>query len=60
MRLADKAIDGKDGDVNARRLQVDTRKWFTSKLAPKLYGEKVDVTSDGKRIQSLLVLPPES
>ncbi len=27
--------------INRARLRVDTRKWLASKLAPKLYGDKV-------------------
>lgn len=37
-------------DVQKARLQVDTRKWIASKLKPKKYGEKVDVTSDGEKL----------
>lgn len=33
------------------RLRVDTRKWIMSKMKPKKYSEKIDVTSDGKAIQ---------
>ncbi len=33
-----------------RRLQVDTLKWSISKLAPKKYGDKVDVTSAGDKL----------
>jgi len=29
------------GAVAHRRLQVDTRKWYASKLAPKIYGDKI-------------------
>lgn len=32
------------------RLQVDTRKWMMSKMKPKKYGDKLDLTSDGKPI----------
>lgn len=42
-------------DVQKARLQVDTRKWVASKLKPKKYGDKVDVTSDGEKIQPVLV-----
>jgi hypothetical protein len=31
--------------VNRDRLRVDSRKWLLSKLHPKKYGDKVDVTS---------------
>lgn len=34
------------GAVQDKRLQVDTRKWLLSKLAPKKYGEKVTVAGD--------------
>ena len=37
--------------AQAVRLQVDTRKWLMSKLKAKKYGDKVDLTSDGKAIE---------
>jgi hypothetical protein len=36
--------------VQAQRLRVDTRKWMMSKMKPKKYGEKLDLTSDGKAL----------
>jgi hypothetical protein len=30
------------------RLRVDTRKWYLSKVMPKKFGDKMDVTTDGK------------
>lgn len=30
------------------RLRIETRKWLMSKMKPKKYGDKLDVTSDGK------------
>lgn len=36
--------------VQAHKLKADNMKWVMSKLKPKKYGEKVDVTSDGKRV----------
>jgi hypothetical protein len=40
--------DGKvdNGWVQKHRLQVDTRKWLLSKLAPKKYGERIEVAGD--------------
>ena len=35
------------GDVQNRKLRVDTRKWLLSKLAPKKYGEKVQTEITG-------------
>ena len=32
------------------RLRVDTRKWFLSKVAPKLYGDKLDISTLGEKI----------
>lgn len=32
------------------RLRVDTRKWLMAKMKPKKYGDKLDVTSDGKAL----------
>jgi hypothetical protein len=36
------------------RLRVDTRKWIMSKMKPKKYGEKLDVTTDNKPITFVL------
>lgn len=33
--------------VQRSRLRVDTRKWLLSKLAPKKYGDKVDIEHTG-------------
>lgn len=38
--------------INRSKLRVDTRKWLASKLAPKKYGDKLDVTTDGDKINS--------
>ena len=32
------------------RLRVDTRKWYLSKVLPKKFGEKLDLTSLGDKI----------
>lgn len=36
--------------VSRSRLRVDARKWVLSKMNPKKYGEKLDITSDNKHI----------
>lgn len=36
--------------VQRTKLRLDTRKWIASKLKPKVYGEKVDLTSGGEKI----------
>lgn len=38
--------DREDGDTNRDRLRVDTRKWFLSKVAPKIYGDKLHLGGD--------------
>jgi hypothetical protein len=34
------------GAVQKQRLQVDTRKWLLSKLAPKKYGDRLELAGD--------------
>lgn len=45
----DGSVETREGDmIEHRRLQVDARKWLASKLKPKKYGDRVDLTnSDG-------------
>ena len=38
--------------IQRDRLRVDTRKWALSKMNPKKYGDKVDVTSGGEKINN--------
>jgi len=40
------------GWVQLQRLKIDAKKWELSKLKPKKYGDKLDVTSDGDKILS--------
>ena len=42
--------DNDDGDVQRARLRIDTRKWYLSKVLPKKFGDKTDLTSGGKPI----------
>ena len=36
--------------VQRSKLRVDTRKWLMSKMKPKKYGDKIDMTTNGKDI----------
>lgn len=36
--------------TNRSKLRVDTRKWYLSKVLPKKFGDKLDVTSAGDKI----------
>lgn len=48
-----------DYDVIARsRLRVDSRKWLLSKLMPKKYGDKLDVTSGGEPMPTVTINAP--
>lgn len=38
--------------TNRSRLRVDARKFFLSKVLPKKYGDKLDLTSDGDALQT--------
>lgn len=55
MELSDQTVgeqpDGKKdwAAVQKHRLQVDSRKWLLSKLAPKRYGDKLELSGDPDR-----------
>jgi hypothetical protein len=36
------------------RLRVDARKWAVSKMNPKKYGDKTDVTTNGRDINTII------
>lgn len=38
--------------IQRSRLRVDARKWALSKMMPKKYGDKLDITSDGEKLKS--------
>lgn len=42
--------DREDLEPNDKRIRVETRKWLLSKLMSRTYGDKLDVTSDGKAL----------
>lgn len=42
--------DNVNAAVSALRIQIDSIKWILSKLVPKKYGDKIDLTSDGEPI----------
>lgn len=46
-----------DKEVTSRsKLRVETRKWYLSKVLPKKFGEKLDVTSGGKVIKGNAII----
>ena len=40
--------------IQRSRLRVDTRKWYLSKVVPKLYGDKLDITSKDEKLPTPL------
>lgn len=36
--------------IGRSRLRVDTRKWYLSKVLPKKFGEKIDITTGGESL----------
>ncbi len=49
-RLADLVDSATNEDVAVLRLKLDHEKWSLSKMLPKVYGEKLDVTSKDQQI----------
>lgn len=49
--------DMRSGTIDAQmaRVEIDARKWFASKFLPKRYGDKLDVTSDGKQLPQPII-----
>ncbi|HYD91927.1 MAG TPA: hypothetical protein VEA37_10630, partial [Flavobacterium sp.] len=43
-------IKAKDIDPATGRLLIDTLKWKAAKYYPKMFGEKIDMTTDGKEL----------
>lgn len=39
-------------DAQMAKVEIDARKWFASKFLPKRFGEKLDIVSDGAKIES--------
>jgi len=56
-------VDGKEIEnhnvINRDRLRIDSRKWILSKMNPKKYGDKIDLTNKGEKFENIstLVLP---
>jgi transposase len=46
--------------ISRSKLRVDARKWLASKLLPKKYGDKMDITTSGEKVQApiIQILPP--
>lgn len=52
-KRAKKEMEKTKGDMlGHRRLKIDTIKWALSKMEPKKYGTKLDLTSNNEKIES--------
>lgn len=52
-----KEMEKTKGDMlGHRKLKVDTIKWALSRMAPKKYGDKLDITSDGDKVSGSIPL----
>lgn len=52
IRRGDTTYNTEDREVtNRSKLRVDARKWYLSKVLPKKFGDKVDLTSGGEAIK---------
>jgi hypothetical protein len=52
LEIADNMEGNEDSIANIQRdrLRLDARKFYLAKVAPKLYGDKIDVTTNGESI----------
>lgn len=51
LEISDQDVDIQDGKkdwaaVQKHKLQIDTRKWLLSKLAPRKYGDRIEIAGD--------------
>lgn len=60
MTLNDRDVPDHE-NIQRSRLRVDTRKWLMSKMKPKKYGDKLDLTSGGEKLPTplLAILPKD-
>ena len=46
--------------IQRSKLRVDARKWALSKMNPKRFGEKLDVTSNDQTLPAPVIIAPNS
>lgn len=53
-------VEMTEGDmIEHRRLQVETRKWVLGKMAPKKYGDRIDLNHGGQKDNPIMALIAE-
>lgn len=43
-------------NIQRSKLRINTRQWLMAKQKPKKYGEKLDVVSDGEKLEGLVII----
>lgn len=43
-------------NIQRSKLRADVRKWYASKLKPKKYGDKLDMTTGGEKLEGLVII----
>jgi hypothetical protein len=56
LTIADEGSKKDNAEVQRDRLRIDSRKWLLSKLHPKKYGDKVDITSGDKTFETPTII----
>jgi hypothetical protein len=56
LTIADEGSKKDNAEVQRDRLRIDSRKWLLSKLHPKKYGDKVDITSGDKPFETPTII----
>lgn len=46
--------------IQRSRLRVETRKWLMAKMKPKIYGDKLDMTSGGEKLPTPIIQVPKN
>lgn len=46
--------------VQRNRLRADTLKWVVCKMIPRKYGDKIDFTSGGEKVEGIVYLPQKN
>ena len=52
--IGDELVDVENKEfINRSKVRIDARKWMLGKMQPKKYGDKLDVTTDGEKINNI-------
>lgn len=54
-----KTVRKNKDNVHRSRLQIDARKWVLSRMNPKKYGDRMDLTSDNQPLPTPMIIMPK-